>query len=60
MSLSTPSAVELTLAHNVISKEEIDAIMEQARRADATIVDPAHDRFRGGHSDCFQDPDGHL
>ena len=54
------SPTELTLAHNVGSKSEVDAIMEQAKEAGARIADPAHDRFWGGYSGYFQDPDGHL
>ncbi len=55
-----PSPTEFTLAHNVGSKPEVDAIMEEARKAGAVITDPAHDRFWGGYSGYFQDPDGHL
>lgn len=53
-------ATELSLGHNVASKAEVDAAMEQARRAGATIVKSAHDTFWGGYSGYFQDPDGHL
>lgn len=51
---------ELSLGHNVISKEEVDAVMAQAQRAGATIVKPAQDTFWGGYGGYFQDPDGHL
>ncbi len=34
--------------------------MKQAEAAGATIMDPAGDRFWGGYSGYFQDPDGHL
>lgn len=51
---------EFTLAHNVASKHEVDEVMEQARRAGATIVKAAQDTFWGGYSGYFQDPDGHL
>ena len=34
--------------------------MKQAEKAGAKITDPAHDRFWGGYSGYFQDPDGHL
>lgn len=54
------SPTEFTLGHNVTSKEEVDQVMEQARKAGATITDPAHDTFWGGYSGHFQDPDGHL
>ena len=55
-----PSATDFTIAHNVASKGEVDAVMEQAGRAGATIVKTAHDTFWGGYSGCFQDPDRHV
>ena len=58
--VTAPCATELSLGHNVASKAEVDAVMEQVRRAGATIVKPAHDTFWGGYSGYFQDPDGHL
>ena len=60
LALGKPSATELSLGHNVASKTEVDAVMEQARAAGATIVKPAQDTFWGGYSGYFQDPDQHL
>lgn len=60
VALQPPSATELTIGHNVSSKKEVDAVMEQARKAGARITDPAQDRFWGGYAGYFQDPDGHL
>jgi catechol 2,3-dioxygenase-like lactoylglutathione lyase family enzyme len=57
---SPPGATEFTIGYNVSSKNEVDAAMEQARRAGAVVVKPAHDTFWGGYSGYFQDPDGHL
>ena len=54
------SATELTLGHNVRSREEVDAVMAQAEKAGAIIVKRAHDTFWGGYAGYFQDPDGHL
>lgn len=54
------SSTEFTIGHNVKSKEAVDAVMKQAQDAGARITDPAHDRFWGGYSGYFQDPDGHL
>lgn len=54
------SATEFALAHNVPSREEVDGVMEQARRAGAAVVKPAGDTFWGGYAGYFQDPDGHL
>lgn len=58
--LGPPSPAELSLGHIVASKQEVDAIMGQAEKAGARITDPARDRFWGGYSGYFQDPDGHL
>ena len=55
-----PNAPELSIGHIVESKREVDVLMDQAQRAGARITDPAHDRFWGGYSGYFQDPDGHL
>ena len=55
-----PSPTEFTLGHNVSSKEEVDAVMEQARNAGAVIVKQAHDTFWGGYAGYFEDPDRHL
>ena len=58
--VGNPSATELSIGHNVSSKAEVDTVMEQARKAGAVIVKPAHDTFWGGYSGYFQDPDQHL
>jgi catechol 2,3-dioxygenase-like lactoylglutathione lyase family enzyme len=57
---SPPSPTELTLGHNVSSRAEVDAVLEQAIRAGATLIKPAHETFWGGYAGYFQDPDGHL
>ena len=48
----------ITLAHNVASAQEVDAVLRRARHAGA---DPVHDgvqREWGGYSGYFADPDG--
>ena len=55
-----PSSTEFMLGHNVASRAEVDAVMEQAGKAGAVIVKPAQDAFWGGYSGYFKDPDGHL
>ncbi len=60
VSATPPSPAEFTIGHIVKSKKEVDAVMEQAEQAGATITDPPHDRFWGGYSGYFQDLDGHL
>ena len=54
------SASEFSLAHNVRSKSEVDAVMAQAAGAGARIIKAARDTFWGGYAGYFQDPDGHL
>jgi uncharacterized protein len=58
--LQPPSATEFTIGHNVGSQAEVDAVMEQAKRAGAKIVKPAGETFWGGYAGYFQDPDGHV
>ena len=54
------SATEMTLGHNVLSRDEVDGVMGQALAAGATIVKAAQNTFWGGYAGYFQDPDGHL
>jgi catechol 2,3-dioxygenase-like lactoylglutathione lyase family enzyme len=49
----------VTLAHNVRSPEEVDAVVEEARAAGANIVREPAETFWGGYSAAFTDPDGH-
>ena len=58
--VTAPSATEFSLGHNVASRAEVDAVMDQARKTGAVIVKPAQDTFYGGYAGYFQDPDGHL
>ena len=50
----------VTLAHNVKSKEEVNAVISQAIGAGATLVKEVQDVFWGGYSSYFSDLDGHL
>ena len=49
----------VTLAHNVRTPAEADAVLDAARRAGATIARPGGETFWGGYSGVFVDPDGH-
>jgi predicted lactoylglutathione lyase len=49
----------VTLAHNVRSPEEVDAVIAEAERAGARIARPGGKTFWGGYSGVFVDPDGH-
>ena len=50
----------VTLAHNVRTREEVDALLVVAVAAGATLVKPAQDTFWGGYSGYFADPEGYL
>lgn len=49
-----------TLAHNVDSEKEVDAVIAQAVAAGATLVKKPQKVFWGGYSGYFKDLDGHL
>jgi uncharacterized glyoxalase superfamily protein PhnB len=48
----------LTLAHNVASPDEVDAVLETARAAGADPVSEGQQRDWGGYTGYFGDPDG--
>jgi uncharacterized glyoxalase superfamily protein PhnB len=60
MEVTPASATEFSIGHNVASKKEVDAVMEQAKKAGAKITKAAQKTFWGGYAGHFQDPDGHL
>jgi uncharacterized protein len=55
-----PSALELSLGHNVASEQEVYEVMRQAEQAGARVVKAPQRTFYGGYAGYFQDPDGHL
>ena len=55
-----PCALEMSIGHNVASQAEVNAVMQQALQAGATIVKAAQPTFYGGYAGYFLDPDGHL
>jgi uncharacterized protein len=66
-SLAEDSGVEdgggwggITLAHNVRSRAEVDAIVEEARDGGAEVVREPAETFWGGYSAAIVDPDGHA
>ena len=50
----------IALAHNVRSREEVDAIVEQARLNGAEVTRECAETFYGGYAGAFRDPDGHV
>ena len=49
----------VTLAYNVRSPGEVDAVVEEARAAGARVAREPGATFWGGYSGVFVDPDGH-
>ena len=54
------SPTSFTIGHNVASREEVDDVLSQARRAGAEIVKSPQSTFYGGYAGYFRDPTGHL
>lgn len=50
----------ITLAHNVATKAEVDAILDGIEGSNGRLVKPAGETFWGGYSGYFADPDDHL
>ncbi|RNM15737.1 VOC family protein [Nocardioides pocheonensis] len=50
--------VPITIAHNVRTEDEVDAVLEVARAAGADPVTAAERRDWGGYTGYFADPDG--
>ena len=50
----------ITLAHNVGSRDEVDALVEQVRAAGAEIAREPAETFYGGYAGVFRDLDGHA
>jgi catechol 2,3-dioxygenase-like lactoylglutathione lyase family enzyme len=57
---SAPGFSGITLAHNLKSKAEVDALYAHALTIGARPVKQPQDVFWGGYSGYFADPDGHL
>ncbi|MGH2691589.1 MAG: VOC family protein [Actinomycetota bacterium] len=55
-----PQTGEFSIGHAVSSREEVDALLAQAKAAGATLTGEPHDRPWGIYSGYFRDPDGHL
>ncbi len=50
----------ITLAQNVRSPAEVDAVLAEAKAAGARIARPGAETFWDGYSGAFLDPDGHA
>ena len=50
----------VSIGHLVGSRTEVDDVVSRAKAAGAVVTDMPRDRFWGGYSGYFHDPDGHL
>jgi hypothetical protein len=50
----------VALAHNVGSRDDVNAVMAEAEAAGATVTRPAEETFYGGYAGFFTDLDGHV
>jgi uncharacterized protein len=55
-----PKTGEFSIGQLVSSRDDVDAVLAEARAAGATVTDAPHDRPWGIYSGYFRDPDGHL
>lgn len=60
LAVSAPAITGFSLGHNVATRDQVDAVMAQARAAGARIVKTAQETFWGGYAGYFADPDQHL
>lgn len=47
----------ITLAYNGSSRDDVDWVLSEAVKAEATLLKPAQEAFSGGYSGYFADPD---
>ena len=50
----------VSLAYNARNRSDVDAVLQEAVDAGATLIKAAKEAFWGGYSGYFADPDGHL
>ncbi len=57
---AAPGSIRMTLALNLESRQLVDEALAEAVQAGGTLLQPAQERFWGGYSGYFADPDGHA
>jgi len=55
-----PGSIGVALTINLESRERVDEALAAAVAAGGTLLRPAEERFWGGYSGYFADPDGHA
>jgi len=58
--LGQPKTGEFSIGQMVASRDDVDAVLTQAKAAGASVTDEAHERPWGIYSGYFRDLDGHL
>jgi uncharacterized protein len=58
--LQSPGSASFSLAHNVRSPAEVDALLAHVARFGAKVVKAGHPTDWGGYTGYFTDPDGFL
>ena len=58
--VGVPTSTEFSIGHVVQNRVEVDALLERAEAAGATVTEEPHERPWGIYSGYFQDLDGHL
>jgi len=58
--LGAASPTEFSIGHFVPNQAAVEALMQRAAAAGATVTDPPHHRPWGIYSGYFKDIDGHL
>lgn len=58
--LQPVSPTSFTIGHNVSTREEVDTVLDAAKRAGAEITKSPAPTFYGGYAGYFRDLDGHL
>lgn len=58
--LGPPKTGEFSIGQLVSDRAEVDALLDRARAAGASVSARPHDRPWGIYSGYFRDPDGHL
>ncbi|MFC5729662.1 MULTISPECIES: VOC family protein [Nocardioides] len=57
--MSGPGVAPITIAHNLPTREDVDAVLASAEAAGARHVQSAVERDWGGYTGYFADPDGY-
>lgn len=60
LAVGQTGALQFSIGHNVSTRDEVDQVMRDAKKAGASIVKSPRETFWGGYAGYFRDPDQHL